>query len=300
MVTVRLVGGLGNQLFGYFLGRYLQQTRGISVRYDVSEQSNQLGAHDVSIRDLNLPGEFGTYNERFLARIPLLLLRRIFRKMLRLWRAKVSGNNYYTSEVLGFDENLEKITLNRKFLSGYFQSAVYVQVLAAENSQVLRVLPKVSTQWFEDTRREILEVKPIVIHVRRGDYIKHADTYGLLSDEYFIKALELIREQNPESQNAEIWVFTDSPESVNAALPILISNTTRLVEAPIGTSDSEILIAMSFADKLVISNSTFSWWAAMLNLPNKFVIAPNKWYKNMEDPAKLIPKEWITQPSLWV
>jgi hypothetical protein len=162
------------------------------------------------------------------------------------------------------------------------------------------VLPKVPSRWFEDTIQEILDLKPIVLHVRRGDYIKHAETYGLLSDAYFATALELVWEQIPDSRNAEVWVFTDSVENVKTAMPILASNTTRLVEAPVGTSDSDILIAMSFADKLVISNSTFSWWAAMLNSPKKIIVAPSKWYKNMEDPSRLIPDRWITQPSLWV
>ena len=130
--------------------------------------------------------------------------------------------------------------------------------------------------------------------------MKYSDTYGLLSDEYFVNALKQVRLEIHGSENAEVWVFTDSLDIVKTGMPKLASNNVSFIEAPKEISDAEVLIAMSLSDKIVVSNSTFSWWAATLNTNKLIVVAPTKWYKNMDDPSGLFPSGWVRQPSLWV
>ena len=56
------------------------------------------------------------------------------------------------------------------------------------------------------------------------------------------------------------------------------------------------LYLMSMCKHNIICHSSFSWWAAYLNLnPNKIVVAPKHWVTkkcglNYKD---VIPKEWI-------
>ena len=52
---------------------------------------------------------------------------------------------------------------------------------------------------------------------------------------------------------------------------------------------------MSMCKYNIIANSSFSWWAAWLNVnPNKLILAPKKWFNsskvNTED---LVPDSWI-------
>jgi hypothetical protein len=138
-----------------------------------------------------------------------------------------------------------------------------------------------------------------VVHIRRGDYLEFTDTYGILSDHYFCEAINVVREKLPNATQSPIWVFSDSIESIPTMMPKFISLGAVLISPPEGTPDSEVLIAMSLAKKIVISNSTYSWWSASLNTEKEIVVAPAKWYRNMEDPSELIPDHWLRVPSHW-
>lgn len=300
VITIKIVGGLGNQLFGYFAGRYFHLTRGVQVRYDISDQLNGLGIHNVTLTALNLPGKFGAYDEDFILRVPNIFMRRILRKLLRTWRSKTKAEKYYVSRFVGFDNDLENMSIEGKYLSGYFQSAQYFQKLVETIPNIKTVTPNEPSGWFTKIQDEILQKRPIVLHVRRGDYMKYADTYGLLSEDYFVNALKQMKQQIPDSKDSEVWIFTDSFDIVKYGMPKLVSNEVIVLEVPIEISDSEVLIAMSLSDKIVISNSTFSWWAATLNTDKLMVVAPSKWYRNMDDPTGLLPSGWARQTSLWV
>jgi hypothetical protein len=71
------------------------------------------------------------------------------------------------------------------------------------------------------------------------------------------------------------------------------------VNVPYGTPDSETMIAMSYAQKIIISNSTFAWWAAKLGEQKLCVCAPSKWFFNRKDPENLLPNHWIKIESVW-
>ncbi|EHC0071351.1 alpha-1,2-fucosyltransferase [Escherichia coli] len=50
---------------------------------------------------------------------------------------------------------------------------------------------------------------------------------------------------------------------------------------------------MSKCKNNIISNSSFSWWAAWLNEnKNKTVIAPSKWFKK-DIKHDIIPESWV-------
>ena len=62
-ITVRLVGGLGNQLFGYYAGAALAAHLGVGLRLDTSWTRHGLTDHGVEILKFDLPGQ-GLWGDR--------------------------------------------------------------------------------------------------------------------------------------------------------------------------------------------------------------------------------------------
>ena len=69
------------------------------------------------------------------------------------------------------------------------------------------------------------------------------------------------------------------------------------IASSLGEIDS--LAAMSLCSRHIIANSTFSWWGAFLTDGQSKVIAPDKWFRNGDDPYKLIPNNWTRIESKW-
>jgi hypothetical protein len=67
-ITVRLIGGLGNQLFGYDAGAALAAKHGTTVRLDTSWTRHGITDHGIEILRFDLPGEWIS-NDSFTARL---------------------------------------------------------------------------------------------------------------------------------------------------------------------------------------------------------------------------------------
>ena len=136
----------------------------------------------------------------------------------------------------------------------------------------------------ERARRE----HPIVVHVRRGDYVQ-VDGFGLLGPDYYMAALTRLRERGV---SGPVWLFSDDP---TAAADVVEG------EAITGSgSAAEEMWVMSHGAAHVIANSTFGWWAAWMNDPRTPVVAPSPWFRDGPVVDGLIPPEWDRIDSRWV
>lgn len=295
LITIKLVGGLGNQLFGYFFGQSLD----MPVRYDISDQAHSLGAQKVSISDLDIPGKFGVFRNRFLSIVPdkFAHLKCLLSKLAKIYACFFGISRSYFSKTVGFDSALNFDLGNYRYVEGYFQSYLYVDSALKRNIDLRKIELVTESSWFKLMKALLVETNPIVVHVRRGDYSNLKNTFGILSDEYYFNAIQELAQRNEINQ--PIWIFSDEPHIVRESMPKMMSLNPLLVEAPISVSPAESLILMSYANVLVIANSTFSWWAAWLNQGNKLVIAPDKWFRALPDPEYLLPPNWERRESLW-
>jgi hypothetical protein len=199
------------------------------------------------------------------------------------------------SQTLG-DEEIKRVRQGPRYLRGFFQDYRVAEQYIELNGKAPLALSNPSNEYLtlseEMARKEVLAV-----HIRRGDYQNHADTFGLLSWAYYKSAIEYFREK---AQHLEVWFFTDSRDEIeNDTKP---QYPMAKIFSPNDYCPAETMHLMSKASALVTSNSTYSFWAATLADHNS-VIVPQKWFKS-DDPwlnqANLQNPKWKQIPSTWL
>jgi hypothetical protein len=94
-----------------------------------------------------------------------------------------------------------------------------------------------------------------------------------------------------DTPNQEIWIFTNDKEK--SAHFIGAHFQSKAIWIPDNLNSLETLEVMRHCHSFIISNSTFSWWAAFLAKESKpLVIAPKVWIKNHPEPLEICPPHW--------
>ena len=130
------------------------------------------------------------------------------------------------------------------------------------------------------------------VHIRRGDYLKFGEHFPTCPIHYFEFSMDEIRQK---FSNVEFLVFTDDPDWCHGYFDGRedIDIVSEKVENTIQREMAEFAL-MTSCDSLIISNSTFSWWAAFLS-QSKHVYVPNKWYNEALahlDASKFLLPHW--------
>ena len=129
-VEIELVGGLGNQLFGYFAGAFYAQKFNKLLIVDLTQVSLGLTNHGSELTSFKLSKSYELIRSkpRGFAR----LIKRIFDKLsikfkfIKYFRYKLLG--VYQSKEVGFDSFLEKQSEISR-IQGYYQTWKYVDNL---------------------------------------------------------------------------------------------------------------------------------------------------------------------------
>jgi len=125
----------------------------------------------------------------------------------------------------------------------------------------------------------------LAIHVRRGDYLNDptfAKIYASCSSAYFRKAVAAL---SARATIRRVFVFGDDATWGHSHLHLGMPSTwVDPNQFPGHHLDLWLLAA---CPNLVMSNSTFSWWAAWLgNRGQKQIVAPRKWFLDPSQPTK--------------
>ena len=174
-------------------------------------------------------------------------------------------------------------------LIGYFQSWKYAETLIS-SCNLHRLELKTATKNYSDALTLIPRAYWRLVHVRLGDYLSNGD-FGLLSPAYFMKQIET---QN-SAKDMPSLVFTNDKNRLKDMNPDLSKLVSDLDEH---LSSAELIVLCSYASNFVISNSTFSWWAAYISGRGGIdVIAPEPWFRYTNSPVELIPPHWVRSMS---
>jgi hypothetical protein len=181
-------------------------------------------------------------------------------------------------------------------LFGYFQSYKYFDKHAEAIHKKLNIRMEQ-----EMVRTNYLTLKnTISLHFRIGDYSKLQLHYALLSDDYYVQAIETIFKAT-RKKDWNIIYFCEEKDNaaVRKRMYRIKANfpETSFHKASDELDDWEQLLLMSASNHNIIANSTFSWWAAYLNqTPDKIVVCPSAWFgaANFDKTTKdLLPPNWI-------
>ena len=287
MLTAQITGGLGNQLFTYARLATYAHRNGVNLQIDGSISERILG-RAPDLFDFKLLGEprilLNSYSSAAVQRERFLWRSSFTRSISKRHRESVLGNSEISKKnldgwkVRGFFQDYR---VAEDFIDIFGESAISLQKESRELSR---------------TSDEISQKSVAAIHVRRGDYLNHQDSFGLLSDDFYINAFKTLSEKKNFS---EAIIFTDSPEMVED-LRNKLEMKSRII-SPSDLSTSETMVLMSRCSGLVTSNSTFSFWAGILGNDLE-VVVPDPWFKSTDAwlrSADFSKPEWLQQKANW-
>ena len=276
MITIHLMGGLGNQLFQIFhlinyclenkIPFYFEHQK--QLRYDRPFYwNNFLKSLQPFVRDAvpNLP----LYRESDFHYVPV--------------------------------KSYESIKNPFKFY-GYYQSCKYFN---KHEEQIFRLIKlKEQQKMIYDKYKDTYDIENCIsLHFRLGDYKNVGPNYHpIVTEEYYEKAInEIIQRTCNEEQNILYFFERNDSSIIKNKIKYLESKFTQTRFIPIDTKimDYEQLLLMSLCTHNIIANSTFSWWGGYFNRnPSKIVVHPSldSWFgpnlkkKKTHD---LCPESWI-------
>jgi len=235
IITVKLMGGLGNQMFQYAFGFALAKRNKIDVVLDIGffKRTGDWTARSYELEQFNISKN------------------KICNKSSLIHRA------------------LRKICQNRNYFEGYFQSEKYFADCKKE----------IREEFQFKERLQIQGGNSVALHIRRGDYVKFADIHLVCTPAYYENAIAYVQSK---VENPIFYVFSEDLKWVRQN--INIPSNSVFVDYNPNLPSSHDMQLMSLCKHQIISNSTYSWWAAWLNPnPDKIVVAPDKWFNDGKD-----------------
>lgn len=281
MVIIKLLGGLGNQMFQYALYKRFQSL-GADVYLDEYWLKKYGNVHNGLELKKVFDLEYRVASIKDVKRLSLVsvgIKNRIHRKIFGFNKQShyIEVNTDYKKEILQMDE---------VYLEGYWQSYKYFDMIEKE------IRKQFSFSEVDDRNRElynrIKNSASVSIHVRRGDYMNgnNIGIYGeICTEKYYRDAINYVKQH---VKNPYFYIFTDDTEWCRKFF-----HEGTIVDWNSGLSSYKDMQLMSCCKYNIIANSTFSWWAAWLNnYSDKLVIAPEHWVNNMEM-KDIYMDEWI-------
>lgn len=289
MKIVKIIGGLGNQMFQYAFLLALRQRYNELILMDTSIFDTYKLHNGFELENVfhitakkakkNEISQLTFYSKSyFLSRVykRLSFLRKTVYREKKFYRYypqvfKIVGNQYYD----GYWQNHMYFDSCRDLI---LQEFTYKNELDARNKSIEDFL--------------LMNKNCVSIHIRRGDYLKHKLYKDLCGLDYYKKAIHQIKKNN--SHILKWYIFSnDISWCKENILNFLGNEDVCFVNWNVGEDSYKDMRLMSASRINIIANSSFSWWAAYLNKHiDKEVYAPGKWVN--------LPMEFSIQMPDWI
>ncbi len=164
--------------------------------------------------------------------------------------------------------------------NGHFASDKYFDKFREKLLTILFYIDPSEKEYLVEKYTEIYhgENPTIALHIRRGDVLINQERHALpmlFETDYYTKSIAYFIEKFPKKK-LKIFIFSTDHEFVKKFMRELYPSIDFLFPQE---KDYLELFLMASCDHQIIANSTFSWWGAYLNEnPDKIVIAPKDWF----------------------
>ncbi|MBS0631523.1 MAG: alpha-1,2-fucosyltransferase [Verrucomicrobia bacterium] len=293
-MVVRLDCGFGNQLFQVALGEWLGRRFGREVVYDTTG----LAGSGRTALPLSLCGgaAFATKRSELGWRRAYWLGGKYNALLLKMVRATGLGRTpvlFLDDE--GRSDSAPVPTRPPVWAVGFWQNVTFVdkEVLDVMDRR-LNALPQAGAG-----AETGVEDEGIAVHLRWGDYKSDEQNrrrHGLLGPGYYRAALDALGSDRP------VTVFSETEDAADWFVSHCRKDGVRYA----GRRDMwQDFFGLSRFRRVVIANSSFSWWAAAHRSAGKSVVMPARWFALDERwgrnaSRRLRRTDWIQVENDWL
>ena len=308
MIYISFEGGLGNQLFQYAIGRYMEEKFNEQVYIDSSKyEYESIEFREYELNDFNIStnwkiaplqkNRLTRFGYGYYAYLAITWLYLKFNKNRKKRNGKIYFANIYqwlTNHIgfyrVHFDEKLHLYNswTRKKIVRGMWFYPDIVLSLGEKLKEELTVKTPVS-EINQKMLNQIMSTESVAVHIRRGDFVK----LGLVVCDipYYKRCMNKMAGL---IQNPTFFVFSDD---INWVKENLADTEYKVVFVDNNNGSTDDMRLVYNCKHFIMSNSTFSWWGAYLGRnENKIVICPEIWAKGSKR-SPLILKEWIVEKT---
>ena len=87
-----------------------------------------------------------------------------------------------------------------------------------------------------------------------------------------------------------MFLFSDDPDSAAVELK---EHGLESIPVPNSFSPLDTMKLLALTDAKILSNSSFSWWAARIGAVQSPVVAPYPWFRRAKEAHDLVPSHWM-------
>jgi hypothetical protein len=254
MTNLTLTEGLGSQMYHFASLYAISKFTGHSICF--FEENNSIGKGLL-------------INKKYFPNLPLLTPR-----ICDLSNEDLTVNLYPISKEVAIDTNLFTIDSDKNYnFTGLFHTYKMWMPILNEINHIYSPSDLILNESIKNIfEYKITQKKLVSVHVRRGDYLDPINSFFTqLNRSYFDNAISHFN-----SDSCEFIVFSDDIEWCKENF-----SHYKGFHYSEGCSPLIDLFTMSLCDHNIISNSSFSMWAAILNKnADKKIICPAKYFRN--------------------
>jgi hypothetical protein len=297
----RLIGGLGNQLFIYYAGQYFSHKLNCNVKFIFSplnikhaQYNSRIDAFVLESQILEisrLKTKFLSIKKKYKAILSKIFFPHIFYSFQEIQYFECEFETQ--KELINLDLKLRDFSKSEIHVEGFFQDFNYFSKLR-HKKELLLAEP---SEWFCTMMDEAIRKRPIIVHIRIGDYLVTDSKWGVIDVTYYAKA---IRMAINVYKDKEIWVYSDNFVIARLLLKPLNNSNIIFIESSLTKNPAEVLQLMTCGVALITSNSTFSLWSAFLSSDSTMIFYPDPMFKYLPDQIRGVPRKWINVSSEWL